>query len=175
MKRKVPVPVAKDILSRVPFQVSFWLCTNENLRGLSDVSEALQKATDDVFRYHVNRDKNDFEVWIRDVIKDKDLAREIARVKTRETLIRKISERVEELRSLVKRSIRQKPKSRQTRPGSVAKRLEPKVKRKAKPRRRQKAARSSKRKLQRKAKSRRIPGGRRVRRAVRHALHRRRR
>lgn len=159
MKRKVSVPVAKDILSRVPFQVSFWLCTNENLRGLSDVSEALQKATDDVFRYHVNRDKNDFEVWIRDVIKDKDLAREIARVKTRETLIRKISERVEELRSLVKRSIRQKPKP----------------KRKAKPRRRQKAARSSKRKLQRKAKSRRIPGGRRVRRAVRHALHRRRR
>ncbi len=131
MKRKVPVPVAKGILSRVPFQVSFWLCTNENLRGLADVSEALQKATDDVFRYHVNRDKNDFEVWIRDVVKDKDLAREIARVKTRETLIRKISERVEELRSLVKRSIRQAPKA----------------KRKAKPRRRTKVSkRSAKRK-----------------------------
>ncbi len=137
MKRKVPASVGKGILSRVPFQVSFWLCTNENLRSLADVSEALQKATDEVFRYHVNRDKNDFEVWIRDVIKDKDLAREIARVKTRETLIRKISERVEELRSLVKRSIRQKPK------------------RKAKPRR-------SKRKPLRRAKSRRVSKTRRV-------------
>src|SRR3989338_8213746 len=101
MKRKVPVSVAKGILSRVPFQVSFWLCTNENLRSLADVSEALQKATDDVFRYHVNRDKNDFEAWIREVIKDKDLAREIARVKTKETLVRKISERINNLRNTI--------------------------------------------------------------------------
>ena len=93
MKRKVPAAVAKGILAKVPFHVSFWLCTNESLRSLADVSEALQKASDDVFRYHVNRDKNDFEVWIRNVIKDKDLAREIARVKTRETLIRKITRR----------------------------------------------------------------------------------
>lgn len=149
MKRKVPVPVAKGILSRVPFQVSFWLCTNENLRGLADVYEALQRATDDVFRYHVNRDKNDFEVWIRDVVKDKDLAREIARVKTRETLIRKILERVEELRSLVKRSIRQKPRA----------------KRKAK-------ARHPKRQMLRKAKSRRSKSSRRGRRRAGHALHR---
>ena len=143
MKRKVPVSVAKGILSRVPFQVSFWLCTNENLRGLSDVSDALQNATDEVFRYHVNRDKNDFEVWIRDVIKDKDLAREIARVKTRETLIRKITERVDELSSLVKKGVKQKPKSRQARLGPVAKRLGSKSrpKRKAKPRRKKRAVR----------------------------------
>ncbi len=127
MKRKVPVSVAKGILSRVPFQVSFWLCTNENLRSLADVSDALQKATDDVFRYHVNRDKNDFEVWIRDVIKDKDLAREIARVKTRETLIRKITERVDELSSLVKRGVKSKPK--------------PRPKRKAKPKHKKKVSR----------------------------------
>lgn len=109
MKRKVPAAVAKGILAKVPFHVSFWLCTNESLRSLADVSEALQKASDDVFRYHVNRDKNDFEVWIRDVIKDKDLAREIARVKTRETLIRKITERVDELRANVKKGMKPKP------------------------------------------------------------------
>ena len=104
MKRKVPAAVAKSILARVPMQVSFWLCTNENLRSLADLSAALRKADDEVFRYHVNRDKNDFEVWIRVVLKDKDLAREIARVKTKETLMRKISERVEELMGVVKRS-----------------------------------------------------------------------
>ncbi len=103
MKRKVPAVTAKGILARVSLNVSFWLCTNENLRSLADLSAALQKADDEVFRYHVNRDKNDFEVWIREVIKDKDLAREIARVKTKETLVRKISERVEELQAIVKR------------------------------------------------------------------------
>ena len=121
MKRKVPAAVAKGILARVPFQVSFWLCTNESLRSINDVYEALERANDDVFRYHVNRDKNDFEVWIREVIKDKDLAREIARVKTRETLVRKIRERVDELKSVIKRNgpgkkparkARRKPKRR---------------------------------------------------------------
>lgn len=104
MKRKVPAVTARGILARVPLNVSFWLCTNENLRSLPELFASLQKADDEVFRYHVNRDKNDFEVWIRDVLKDKDLAREIARVKTRDTLIRKISERVEELQSVVKKS-----------------------------------------------------------------------
>ncbi|MBI2549868.1 hypothetical protein HYV83_01665 [Candidatus Woesearchaeota archaeon] len=112
MKRKVPAGVAKAILAKVPLQVSFWLCTNENLRSLRDISEALQKATDDVFRYHVNRDKNDFETWIRDIIKDKDLAREIARVKTRDTLIRKITERVDELSSILNRSKTVKAKTK---------------------------------------------------------------
>ena len=140
MKRKVPVAVAKGILAKVPFHVSFWLCTNENLRSLADVFEALQKASDDVFRYHVNRDKNDFEVWIRDIIKDKDLAREIARVKTRETLIRKISERVDELRTNVKKGMK-KPKSSRVRLGPVAaKRLgKPKARPKGKSKRRPRA------------------------------------
>jgi hypothetical protein len=95
---------AKGILSKVPPERSFWLCTNENLRSLTDLSNALDKATNDVFRYHVNRDKNDFETWIRDELMDKDLAREIARVKTKETLLRKISERLEELQKIIKRS-----------------------------------------------------------------------
>ncbi|MBI2580208.1 hypothetical protein HYV85_00170 [Candidatus Woesearchaeota archaeon] len=128
MKRKVPAALAKSILAKVPFQISFWLCTNENLRSLSALSAALQKADDEVFRYHVNRDKNDFEVWIREVIKDKDLAREIARVKTKETLVRKITERVEDLTGVVKRGgakKKRKPKrSRQSK------------KRQARPRRR---------------------------------------
>ncbi len=138
MKRKVPAAVAKGILARVPFQVSFWLCTNENLRSLNDVYEALERANDEVFRYHVNRDKNDFEVWIREVIKDKDLAREIARVKTRETLVRKIRERVDELKSVIKRNeTGKKParKARKPRRRAAARPAKPKRKaRKAKQR-----------------------------------------
>jgi len=126
MKRKVQAAAAKLILSRVPAHASFWLCTNENLRSVADVCEALKKASDDVFRYHVNRDKNDFEVWIRDSVRDRDLAREIARVKTRYTLIRKLSERVAELRAAVKkaeaallvvRKRKRRANARQKRPG----------------------------------------------------------
>ena len=105
MKRPVSAREARRILSSVQRTQSFWLCTNENLRSLSSLVSSLQKVDDDVFRYHVNREKNDFEKWIREVVKDKELAREIARVKTKETLIRKISERVSELKAILKRHI----------------------------------------------------------------------
>lgn len=101
MKRNLAPGEARRILSRVPANVSFWLCTNEQLARLDDLGRALKRVSDEVFRYHVNRDKNDFEVWIRDVINDRELAREISRIKTKGTLIRKISERVEELKEIV--------------------------------------------------------------------------
>lgn len=101
MKRPVPYPEARRILDNVPLSSAFWLCTNDNLRSLDKIAETLKNVDDDVFRYHVTRDKNDFEVWIRDILLDKELARDIARVKTRETLIRKITERVLDLRKII--------------------------------------------------------------------------
>ncbi len=104
MKKSLSPSEAKRILARVPENLSFWLCTNDHLRNLDELSGSLQKVSDEVFRYHVNRDKNDFEVWIRDVVNDKELAREISRIKTRDTLVRKISERVFDLRKVMKKT-----------------------------------------------------------------------
>lgn len=103
MKKRVTPKEARKILGKVPAAKSFWLCINMELRSLPELSVAVESIDDDVFRYHVNKDKNDFESWIRDVLLDKDLAREIARVKTKETLLRKIRERSEELRKTAKK------------------------------------------------------------------------
>ena len=105
MKRKISYEESRRILSRVPESVGFWLCTNEKLRNLEELARSLEKANDDVFRYHVNREKNDFENWIRDIIQDREFAREISRIKTRQTLIRKISERVDELKKVVRKRL----------------------------------------------------------------------
>ncbi|MBI3050899.1 hypothetical protein HYY74_00395 [Candidatus Woesearchaeota archaeon] len=109
MKRSLMATEARRILARVPLNVSFWLCTNEQLKSLDELSRALGRVTDEVFRYHVNRDKNDFENWIREIINDRELAREISRIKTRDTLVRKITERVEELRKAVKKPLKKIP------------------------------------------------------------------
>ena len=114
MKRTVPYEDARRILEKVSASDAFWLCTNHNLRSLTELVETLEGVNDDVFRYHVARDKNDFEVWIREVVLDKELAREIARVKTKETLIRKINERVSYLRKVLQQ--RQEVSSREIRP-----------------------------------------------------------
>ncbi len=112
MKRHLGPGEARRILSKVPSDVSFWLCTNEYLRNLDQLGKSLNSVNDEVFRYHVNRDKNDFEYWIRDIINDKELAREISRIKTRETLVRKISERVNELKKITLRPAKIKKPSK---------------------------------------------------------------
>src|SRR3989338_8304837 len=109
MRRKISPAEANRILGKVPEQVSFWLCTNQKLFSLRELSAILTNVGDEVFRYHVNRDKNDFENWIRDVIQDRELAREISRIKTKETLNRKISDRVEQLSRIIKTLPTKKP------------------------------------------------------------------
>lgn len=156
MKRNLAPGEARRILSRVPVNVSFWLCTNEQLVRLDDLGSALQRVSDDVFRYHVNRDKNDFEVWIRDIVHDRELAREISRIKTKDTLIRKISERVEELREIVndakrarKATVRLRSRKRAKRTVSGRKR----VRRKAAVKRKGRASRKTVRKQKRKVRT----------------------
>lgn len=104
MKKQVKPLEAKRILATVKVGRRFWLCTNEELKNLGEVAKAIDIIETEVFRYHVNKDKNDFEVWIRDIVKDKELAREISRIKTKETLHRKIAERVDELKNLARKA-----------------------------------------------------------------------
>jgi hypothetical protein len=103
MTRKLTLFRSKKILRVVPLSKSFWLCTNEYLRSLNTLADALERVSDDVFRYHVDKYKNDFATWVKDAVDDKDLAREISRIKTRYTLVRKIRENLEESKSIVKR------------------------------------------------------------------------
>jgi hypothetical protein len=142
MTKKITLSRAKKILRVVPISKSFWLCTNEYLRSLNTLAEALEKVSDDVFRYHVDKYKNDFATWVKDCIDDKDLAREISRIKTRYTLIRKIRENVDEAKGLVRR-YRKVSESHRKKP----KKARPAKSRKAKPRRKALKKRTSRRKL----------------------------
>lgn len=101
MSKKITLIRAKNLLKVVPQKESFWLCTNQNLRSLNRLAKALDEVSDDVFRYHVNKYKNDFSTWVRDMISDNDFAREISRIKTKDTLVRKITEKVDESKDVV--------------------------------------------------------------------------
>ncbi len=145
MTKKLTLSRAKKMLRIVPPSKSFWLCTNDYLRSLNTLAQALEESSDDVFRYHVDKYKNDFSTWVKDVIDDKDLAREISRIKTRYTLVRKIRENVDEAKALVKR-YKKKP-SPKAKPKSTKKsRPKPKLK----PARRAAKSRSAKKRSVRK-------------------------
>jgi hypothetical protein len=86
------------LLRRVDEDEAFWLCSNVTVQSLEELAFHLMRVDDAVFRYHIQRSRNDFEDWIRECIGDRELAREIARVKTKDTLAKKIEARIEELK-----------------------------------------------------------------------------
>jgi hypothetical protein len=59
----------------------FVLSNGNNLYSLKELALELDNMADDVFYFHVNESKNDFQNWIRDVIKDEELCVKIGKAK----------------------------------------------------------------------------------------------
>lgn len=126
MSKNLTLARAKNILKILPKSESFWLCTNQDLRSLNTLAKSLDQANDDVFRYHVNKYKNDFSTWVKDIIGDNDFAREISRIKTKATLVRKIDEKINESRALVRKYNSIAKKRKKTFKKRAVKRVKPK-------------------------------------------------
>ncbi len=112
MRKKVEKSLSseniKKILSEVSDFESFWFCNNNVANSLESLSKLLLEVDDTTFRYHLHKNKNDYEDWIKNVIGDEEFSKEISRVKTRFTLSKKIEERILflkfELKKLEKKS-----------------------------------------------------------------------
>lgn len=74
----------------IPHEKKFFLCDGEVVHNLPELMERLKTMDDGVFQHHVNAERNDFSTWVRDVFMDKKLARELARVKTKESMAKKL-------------------------------------------------------------------------------------
>ena len=77
-------------LMEVPHEKKFFLSTGEVINSVEELMEKLKSMEEHVFKHHVNAERNDFANWIRDVFLDKKLAREIARLKTKESMAKKL-------------------------------------------------------------------------------------
>ncbi len=93
----------KKILSEVSDFESFWFCNNTVANSLESLSRLLLEVDDTTFRYHLHKNKNDYEDWIKTIIGDEEFSKEISRVKTRITLSKKIQERITFLKEELKR------------------------------------------------------------------------
>ena len=91
---------AIKILSDVPEDKVFWVNDGRVLRNLYDLSAALAEMSKETFKYHVNKDKNDFKNWIEFVIGDKNLASGVAKTKSKKILLGKTGRRISQLKSL---------------------------------------------------------------------------
>lgn len=95
---------------KAPIGKEFNLEDGRVLRNVKDLMKALETMSDNIFKHHVNAHRNDFSNWLDHVFGYKELARNLRRVKTRESTLKKIkSAIVEELKNKVKKSTVKKP------------------------------------------------------------------
>ena len=65
------------LLRDVPQDKVFWCNDGRVVKNLSELVVALQQMSDETYSHHVTGDKNDFSNWVRDVIGDVNLARDM--------------------------------------------------------------------------------------------------
>ncbi|MGM5484371.1 MAG: hypothetical protein ACQEP1_00685 [Nanobdellota archaeon] len=57
----------------------FFMSNGETISDLIDLADAFENMADDVFRHHVNSDKNDFAEWVKGVLEEENLAENLSK------------------------------------------------------------------------------------------------
>lgn len=73
-KKASPKSKTKPELVCAPGEQCFWTTDGRVLSNLVELRDALESMTDDVFAYHVSKERNDFADWIEQVLEDAELA-----------------------------------------------------------------------------------------------------
>ena len=82
--------IRKQLQKPAPQGKEFILQNGERLKNLKELKDSMYYMSDEVFNYHVNREKNDFYNWTKEVFGFKFLATRIKNVKTKKELLKKL-------------------------------------------------------------------------------------
>ena len=85
---------AQKLLANVAEEYVFWNCDGRILRNMKELGETLNSMTEETYAYHANTEKNDFSNWVRDIIKDEQLAKDLGKALNRAQAVRSVAERV---------------------------------------------------------------------------------
>ena len=85
---------AKRLLANVPEENVFRCCDGRMFRNMEELKHAFSNMGDEGFSYHANSEKNDFSNWVKDVIKDEKLARDLAKSQNQSQAAKAVADRV---------------------------------------------------------------------------------
>ena len=100
MVKKISQEEAKGYLRDANQEVVFWASNGAVIKNVEELPGVIKSMPEGQFTHHVNKEKNDFRNWIFDIIGDKELAKSISKVKTKETLLKKINARLKVLKKV---------------------------------------------------------------------------
>ena len=86
-------------LANVSLEKRFWCYDGSVLQNLAELKSALETMNDEVFNYHVNDYKNDFSRWVKDVIGDNKLAKDLQKSNNQTQAARAVSDRITRLKN----------------------------------------------------------------------------
>jgi hypothetical protein len=91
---------ANNILAKVPEAKVFWCNDGQVFEDLAALAEGLDRMSDETFTYHCNDAKNDFSIWVLEVIGDGDLAKNLKTLINRQQAHTRVKQRYYELTQL---------------------------------------------------------------------------
>jgi hypothetical protein len=91
---------AGKILAKVPDAKVFWCNDGQVFGDLGALAEGLERMSDETFCYHCNEAKNDFSIWVLEVIGDGELAKNLKTSKNRQQAYKQVKQRYYDLTRL---------------------------------------------------------------------------
>lgn len=93
---------AKKFMANVPEEYAFHCQDGRTLKNINELEDALNSMSDEIFSYHSNDGKSDFSNWVRDIIKDQKLSKDLLKSTKRKQALQSVKERTIYLNSIIK-------------------------------------------------------------------------
>jgi len=101
MGKRMFLEDAERILSDVKPEQCFWVHNGPIVRNLYELEKAMGHMDNGTFMHHAYNSRNDFANWVRDILKDGELAEDMLKVKSKDKTLKKIKERVNFIEEII--------------------------------------------------------------------------
>jgi hypothetical protein len=98
---RITKTIAESRLGDVPQRKQFWCQDGRVLKSLPQLGVALKQMDEETFRHHSSESRNDFSNWVRDVIGDEKLSRDLLKSTTQAQAAKSIEDRAARLKSKI--------------------------------------------------------------------------
>jgi len=73
-----------DVFTNVEGERAFWVSDGKMIHNLFELAVAFKDMKLSTFKYHANKEKNDFYEWVKNILDNKELAEQLARTITKD-------------------------------------------------------------------------------------------
>ena len=101
MGKRIFLDDAERILADVKPEQSFWVHNGPIARNLHELKGAIEHMSPETYKHHVHDGRNDFANWVRDVLKDDDLADAVLKINSQGKLLEKVRKRIDFIERII--------------------------------------------------------------------------